>query len=245
MLGATVLRRFEAPHGTLKGLVVEHEESTGFRVLYTDGDCEDVTLRELKTMVLRSGVGEEEAVREPAQGLPGAGGLAGVQLEEDPTMGSLLEVLEAQREERRASEAAAEAAAAEAAAAEAAAAEVRASEPIGVAADAPQFGGRMARLEGESMLVRRWRLRRRRRRRGGGRRRSRRRASGSGSRSRRGTESARREATPRPRQRLRPRGQRRRRRRRRHGRRRHRSRAPPAAAPVLVTRAAEARRRKG
>ena len=37
--------------GACHGRVIEHDESTGFRVLYSDGDCEDLSLRELKAVL--------------------------------------------------------------------------------------------------------------------------------------------------------------------------------------------------
>ena len=105
LIGATVLRRLDgATQGVHKGVVIEHDEWTGFRVLYTDGDCEDLTLRELKATLLRSGVeaapegaeeGEEGGAtegaprrRSPVEELAGAGGLAGARLGADPRLGT-------------------------------------------------------------------------------------------------------------------------------------------------------------
>jgi len=55
LVGASVLRRFEG-HGAFSGTVVEHDPCTGFRVQYSDGDSEDLPLRELRSMLLREGL---------------------------------------------------------------------------------------------------------------------------------------------------------------------------------------------
>ena len=50
LLGATVGRAVESGGKQpthLFGHVLEHDEGSGFRVLYTDGDTEDVSLRDL------------------------------------------------------------------------------------------------------------------------------------------------------------------------------------------------------
>ena len=93
LIGATVLRRLDSAAQTTsaqavhKGVVIEHDEWTGFRVLYSDGDCEDLTLRELKATLLRSGV--EEAAAEgrvsPRNGAPSGAEGAEQQAEGAPT----------------------------------------------------------------------------------------------------------------------------------------------------------------
>jgi hypothetical protein len=52
-LGAAVLRPGEGVIGAIQGRVIEHDSATGFRVLYTDGDAEDLPLRELQSIMLR------------------------------------------------------------------------------------------------------------------------------------------------------------------------------------------------
>lgn len=48
LLGRVVVRpAVDGVAFACRGRVVEHDEITGFRVLYTDGDCEDYTFREL------------------------------------------------------------------------------------------------------------------------------------------------------------------------------------------------------
>ena len=93
LIGATVLRRLDSAAQTTsaqavhKGVVIEHDEWTGFRVLYSDGDCEDLTLRELKATLLRSGV-EEAAVEgrvSPRNGAPSGAEGAEQQAEGAPT----------------------------------------------------------------------------------------------------------------------------------------------------------------
>ena len=55
LVGAAVIRPAVAEGGPMSGAchgrVIEHDESTGFRVLYSDGDCEDLSLRELKAVL--------------------------------------------------------------------------------------------------------------------------------------------------------------------------------------------------
>ena len=48
MLGATIVRHVDCATAVAsQGRVVEHDDATGFRVLYADGDAEDLTFREL------------------------------------------------------------------------------------------------------------------------------------------------------------------------------------------------------
>lgn len=51
LLGRVVVRpTIDGVAVASRGRVVEHDEFTGFRVLYNDGGCEDVTLRELQAV---------------------------------------------------------------------------------------------------------------------------------------------------------------------------------------------------
>ena len=70
LLGRVVVRpAVDGVAGASRGRVVEHDEVTGFRVLYTDGDCEDVTLRELQAVRARSYARRQNAA-EPVLRLP-------------------------------------------------------------------------------------------------------------------------------------------------------------------------------
>lgn len=53
LLGAAVVRGSDGQHGACRGTVIEHDESTGFRVLYTDGDVEDLPLRDVQSLLVR------------------------------------------------------------------------------------------------------------------------------------------------------------------------------------------------
>ena len=61
LIGAPVLRHYEGA-GAFPGVVVEYEELVGFRVKYSDGEFEDVPLRELQSMLLRQGIGQGRAI---------------------------------------------------------------------------------------------------------------------------------------------------------------------------------------
>jgi hypothetical protein len=61
-LGAQVIRRGDGTTSAVSGQVVEHHPHTGFRVLYTDGDAEDFTMRDLQSVLLR-GQPDPEPVR--------------------------------------------------------------------------------------------------------------------------------------------------------------------------------------
>ena len=70
LLGAAVLRPIPAADGGAggnasaaagRGRVIEHDECTGFRVLYADGDCEDLPLRELKVVLVSESAGDAAA----------------------------------------------------------------------------------------------------------------------------------------------------------------------------------------
>lgn len=52
LIGASVLRRFDG-YGAFSGTVVEYDPFTGFRVQYSDGDSEDLSLRELRPLLTR------------------------------------------------------------------------------------------------------------------------------------------------------------------------------------------------
>jgi hypothetical protein len=77
LIGAPVLRHYEGA-GAFPGVVVEFERLVGFRVRYSDGEFEDVPLRELQSMLLRQGIqyGQAGAVAMTTNGraAPAAGG---------------------------------------------------------------------------------------------------------------------------------------------------------------------------
>jgi hypothetical protein len=50
MLGECILKYFDG-HGIFMGTIVEYDEFTGFRLQYDDGDTEDVSLRDLRTLM--------------------------------------------------------------------------------------------------------------------------------------------------------------------------------------------------
>ena len=68
LIGAAVLRRFDG-HGVFSGTVVEYDDSTGFRVQYSDGDAEDLTLRELRALLLREGLAPPPHLPENTQSI--------------------------------------------------------------------------------------------------------------------------------------------------------------------------------
>ena len=47
--------------------VVEHDDATGFRVLYADGDCEDLSLRELQAVLCAPVGGEDGEQQQQAE----------------------------------------------------------------------------------------------------------------------------------------------------------------------------------
>ncbi len=53
MLGEVVLKYFDG-HGTYMGTIVEHDELTGFRVQFDDGETEDYSLHDLRALMPRS-----------------------------------------------------------------------------------------------------------------------------------------------------------------------------------------------
>ena len=98
LLGAPVLRHLEGV-GSFPGTVIEHDALTGFRVHYSDGETEDVSLRELQTMLLRRGASinsapisstadaQDASVHGGCQSLVlSAGALAGLELRDDLTV---------------------------------------------------------------------------------------------------------------------------------------------------------------
>lgn len=79
LIGSPVLRHYEGA-GAFPGVVVEFERLVGFRVRYSDGEFEDVPLRELQSMLLRQGIqyGRAGAVAMTTDGraVPAGGGPA-------------------------------------------------------------------------------------------------------------------------------------------------------------------------
>lgn len=97
LLGAAVLRAPAEGGGAAgasacRGRVIEHDEGTGFRVLYADGDCEDLPLRELRTVLVReSGVeGDAAGGKISATRSTSGGGAAGAVAAAEPPSGARL-----------------------------------------------------------------------------------------------------------------------------------------------------------
>ena len=57
MLGEVVFKQFKG-HGTFIGTIMEYDAQTGFRLQYDDGDTEDVSWNDLRTMMMPRGTGE-------------------------------------------------------------------------------------------------------------------------------------------------------------------------------------------
>jgi len=70
LIGAPVLRNYDGV-GAFPGVVMEFERLVGFRVRYSDGEFEDVPLRELQSMLLRQGI---QAAAPSAEAGEAAGG---------------------------------------------------------------------------------------------------------------------------------------------------------------------------
>lgn len=81
LVGATVVRSGDGASSACRGSVIEHDEATGFRVLYVDGDVEDLTLRELQSLLARNG--QHSAKR-------GSGALAAAESDTQPVENPLL-----------------------------------------------------------------------------------------------------------------------------------------------------------
>ena len=56
LLGTAVMRGGDSTvnTGACRGHIIEHDHTTGFRVQYADGDCEDLTFREVRLHILRA-----------------------------------------------------------------------------------------------------------------------------------------------------------------------------------------------
>ena len=57
ILGEVVFKQFKG-HGTFLATVIEFDQQTGFRLQYDDGDTEDVSWNDLRTMMMPRGTGE-------------------------------------------------------------------------------------------------------------------------------------------------------------------------------------------
>ena len=62
LLGAAVVRGSDNISGPCRGRVVEHDPLVGFRVLYSDGDTEDLPMRDLQSIIIRGQAAQTIAV---------------------------------------------------------------------------------------------------------------------------------------------------------------------------------------